>query len=362
LTRMIKIQWWVLLCVAIGATACSRSEPPSPQAKSVYTVAVQFQSGSESSSYTGDVRARFDSALGFRVPGKIIDRMVYVGAQVKRGQVLARLDPADMRLSAESAQSQLQAARSDFNQSKADLERFRELRDKQFISEAEFERRQTAYDVARAGFEQAQAQLSMSRNQTGYATLVADHEGVITALVAEVGQVVAAGQPVMRLARAGEKEVEIPVPESRLQELRAATQVTVSLWANPKASYKGEIREIAPSADSVTRTYAVRVTILEPDAQVQFGMTANVHLGNVATARTALLPPTAVFGKGDSPSVWVVDGTSSQVRSTAVTVAEYRQDAVVVTAGLQEGQQVVRAGVHKLFEGEKVRVLAAPGK
>lgn len=350
----------VLISLSAQLTGCTRQEAPPPAPRAVHVVTVKHGGNSLAASYTGDVRARFESALGFRVPGKIVERRVDVGARVSKGQVLARLDPADMRLSAESAASQLQAARSDFNQTKADLERFRELRDKQFISEAEFERRQTAFDVARARYEQAQAQLSMSRNQTGYAALTADHDGVVTAQLAEVGQVVAAGQPVVRVARAGEKEVEVPVPESRLLELRDATGVSVSLWASPDKRYTGAIREIAPSADSVTRTYAVRVSILNPDDAMQYGMTANVFLDGRARVETVVLPPTAVFKQGDKPSVWVVDESSGQVRAVAVEVAEYRQDAVIVSTGLRDGQKVVRAGVHKLFEGEKVRVLAAP--
>lgn len=353
----------VLLVAVLGLglfSGCSRSDAPVSAPRSVHVVTVAHNGSGLAASYTGDVRARFESALGFRVPGKIVDRRVDVGAQVRKGQILARLDPVDMRLSAEAADSQLQAARSDFKQAKADLDRFRELRDKQFISEAEFERRQTAYDVARARHEQAQAQLSMSRNQAGYAALTADHDGVITVLLAEVGQVVVAGQPVMRLARAGEKEVEIPVPESRLQELQSAVRARISLWAKPDRQYAGAIREISPSADSVTRTYAVRVSILDADSAVQFGMTANVHLDAAAVANTIVLPPTAVFKQGDKAAVWVVDEKSQQVHALPVDVAEYRQDSVIISSGLQEGQRVVRAGVHKLFEGEKVRVLAQP--
>ena len=350
---------WVLL---LSATlfACSKREDTAQVAKPVLVVTVKYDDATVSATYSGDVCARFESALGFRVPGKVIERLVDVGAQVKKGQALARLDPADMRLSADSANSQLQAAKSDFNQAKADLDRFRELREKEFISAAEFERRQNAYDVARARYDQAQAQLGVSRNQTSYAALAADNDGVITAISAEVGQVVVAGQPVMRLARTGDKEVDVSVPESRLQELRAATKVRIKLWANPKADYAGVIREISPSADSVTRTYAVRVSILEPDANVQLGMTANVMLSAQAGRKSVLLPSTAVFQQGSKPSVWIVDEPSQQVHAVAVDVAEYRQDSVVVSAGLTDGQRVVRAGVHKLFEAEKVRVIAEP--
>ncbi len=346
-------------CVGILG-ACSKQEETIQPAKPVHVVVVKYDGAAATASYTGDVQARFESALGFRIPGKVVERSVDVGAQVKKGQKLARLDAADMRLSAEAAGSQLQAARSDFNQAKADLERFRELHNKSFISAAEFERRQTAFDVARARYGQAQAQLGVSRNQAGYTTLEADNDGVITAISAEVGQVVAAGQQVMRLARSGDKEVEIPVPESRLQELRDANSVRVKLWADPKVEYAGAIREVSPSADRVTRTYAVKVSILEADAKIQLGMTANVFLKTEAPNKTVILPSTAVFQQGATSSVWVLDEQSQQIHAKPVQVSEYRQDAVVILSGLKDGERVVRAGVHKLFEGEKVRVIAEP--
>lgn len=350
----------MVLCV-VSLASCSKKEGAAAVAKPVYVVTVRFNGASSAFSYTGDVRARFESALGFRIPGKIVERLVDVGATVKKGQPLARLDPADMRLTADVANSQLQAARYDFIQAKADLDRFRELRDKSFISEAEYERRRTNFDVARARYDQAQAQLGVSRNQAAYTTLLADNDGVITSIVVEVGQVVAAGQDVLRLARSGEREVEIPVPESRLQEMRAATSVKIKLWASPNVEYDGAIREISPSADRVTRTYAVKVSILNPGEGVQLGMTANVFLSAEGGAKTAVLPATAVFQQGNAPSVWVVDDHTQTIHAKTVQVAQYRQDAVTITGGVQDGEKVVRAGVHKLFDAEKVRIIADPG-
>ena len=334
------------LAMLAALLGCSKQEEPTRLAKPVHVIAAKYDNAAASASYTGDVRARYESALGFRVPGKVVERRVDVGALVKKGQVLARLDAADMRLSANSAHSQLQAARSDYNQAKADLDRFRELRQKEFISQAEFERRQTTFDVARARYEQAQAQLDMSRNQATYAELMADAEGVITAVSAEVGQVVAAGQTVFRLARGEDKEVEIAVPESRLQELRATAKVRIRLWATPNEEYTGAIREVSPSADSVTRTYAARVSLLESAEKVQLGMTANVFLDAKGTRSGVALPLAAVFQQGSKPAVWVLDEQTQQVKATSVEVSEYRQDAVIITSGLRDGQRVVRAGVH----------------
>jgi membrane fusion protein, multidrug efflux system len=342
--------------------ACNKPPPQLDATRPVRAVAVSLASDEQEVTYTGDVRARWETALGFRVPGKIVARLVEVGQQVKTGQVLARLDPEDQKLSAEAAKQQLMAARSDFQQAKADLVRYKELVDKGFISAAEFDRRKTTYQTAAARLEQATAQLELNRNQTEYTTLRADHDGVVTAVQAEVGQVVSAGQAVVKTARLDEKEVAVNVPENRLGELRATKDADVTLWASPGRVYKGRIREISPSADNVTRTYTVKVTVLDPDASVQLGMTANVRLRGGMRAEVARLPLTALFQKGDEAAVWVIDPKTQQVALTPVQVGRYTQDYVTVLSGLNDGDLVVRAGVHKLAQGEKVRVLADPAQ
>ncbi len=353
-----------LLIVPLLALVGGCNKPPQPldATRPVHAVAVSLTSDEQEVTYTGDVRARWETALGFRVPGKIVARLVEVGQQVKTGQVLARLDPEDQKLSAEAAKQQLMAARSDFQQAKADLVRYKELVDKGFISAAEFDRRKTSYQTAAARLEQATAQLELNRNQTEYTTLRADHDGVVTAVQAEVGQVVSAGQAVVKTARLDEKEVAVNVPENRLVELRAAKDADVSLWASPGKVYKGRIREISPSADNVTRTYTVKVTVLDPDASVQLGMTANVRLRGGVRAEVARLPLTALFQKGDEAAVWVIDPKTQQVTLKPVQVGRYTQDYVTVVAGLNDGELVVRAGVHKLNQGEKVRILANPAR
>ncbi|HTS55654.1 MAG TPA: efflux RND transporter periplasmic adaptor subunit [Burkholderiales bacterium] len=328
----------------------------------VQAVAVALSADQQEVTYTGDVRARWETALGFRVPGKIVARRVEVGQQVKKGQILASLDPGDQRLSAEAAKQQLLAARSDYQQAKADLVRYKELVDKGFVSAAEFDRRKTTYQTTAAKLEEATAQLELNRNQTAYTTLRADHDGVVTAVQAEVGQVVSAGQAVVKTARLDEMEVAVNVPENRLAELRAAREVDVSLWAAPGRTYKGRIREISPSADNVTRTYTVKVTLLDPDPSVQLGMTANVFLRGAAQAQVARLPLTALFQKGNEPAVWMIDRGTGQVTLKPVQVGRYTQDYVTVVSGLNDGDLVVRAGVHKLHSGEKVRILTEPAQ
>jgi multidrug efflux system membrane fusion protein len=350
------------LAVALCLWACSKEPQPIEEVRPVHVVKVELGGGGTQMTYTGDVRARYETALGFRVAGKIVERKVEVGSRVARGALLARLDPSDYQLNIEAAKSQLEAARSDFAQAQDDLKRYRDLYEQKFISAAEFDRRQTAYNVAKARLEQAQAELGVTRNQSAYTSLRADHEGIVTAIAAEVGQVVSAGQTVMRVARPQEMEVVIAVPESRLDESRAAGHVVITLWAEPDAKFMGRVREISPSADPVTRTYSVKVTLLDPTPRVQLGMTANVLLGAGEAEPVIRLPLTALFQQGEKPAVWLVDPKTGKVALTPVQVARYTQDAVEIAGGLKAGDVVVRAGVHKLYAGQQVRVMAEAGQ
>ena len=347
----------IAACLALAG--CGKESPPAQDARPVNVIRVQPAPSEREFSYTGDVRARYETSLGFRVGGKLVSRQVEVGSTVARGQVLASLDPSDFRLNIEAQRSQLAAAEADYLQARDELERYRNLYQQKFVSAAEFDRRQNAYNVAKARFEQAQAQLGVSRNQSEYTVLRTDRDGIVTSLSAEVGEVVAAGQEVMRVAQLEEKEVLISVPEGRLDELRRAREVQVSLWAAPEATFKGRIREVSPAADPVTRTYAVKVTIVDPSPKVQLGMTANVFLQQGANGSVVRLPLAALYNDGDAPAVWVVDPDTQAVSLRPVTVARYTQDAVEISAGLAPGDVVVRAGVHKLSAGQKVRVLAA---
>ncbi|HWA14473.1 MAG TPA: efflux RND transporter periplasmic adaptor subunit [Burkholderiales bacterium] len=352
----------LLLAAALAClAACGKAPEKPPEPRLVNVVRVDPGTGTGEVAYSGDVRARYETNLSFRVSGKIVARNVEVGTVVRAGEVLARLDPEDQKLNAQSAQSQLAAAKSEFEQLKADLERYTDLYRKEFISKAEYDRHLSNFNVAQARLEQARAQLSVTQNQTGYTTLTADHAGVVTAIQAEVGQVVAAGQTVVKLARTDDKEVVISIPENRLAELNASKDIGVTLWANPEARYRGKVREVSPSADPVTRTYAAKITVLNADAAMKLGMTANVYLKGVRREAAAMLPATALFQDNGKAAVWVVDLASNTVKLVPVEVGEYVEDRVAVTSGLKKGDVVVRAGVHKLFEGEKVR-LAEPAQ
>ena len=351
----------MLLLVAVCA-GCSDKPQAVPEPRLVNVVRVTIGSTNSDVGYSGEVRPRYETNLSFRLAGKIVARNVEVGGLVKKGDVLARLDPEDQELNTRGAQSQLAAAKSEYEQSKAELERYTDLYQKEFISKAEFDRRQNAYNVAKARLEQAQAQLAVTKNQTGYTELAADHAGVVTAILVEVGQVVAAGQTVMKLARTDDREVVISIPENRLSELSAAREIAISLWADPAKIYKGKVREVSPSADPVTRTYAAKISVLDADPAMKLGMTANVYLRGVQRTVAVMLPATALFQDNGHAAVWVVDKASGQVKLVPVEVGEYVEDKVAVLSGLNPGDTVVRAGVHKLFAGEKVRVHEEPVK
>jgi len=341
----------VLSLVAVCA-GCSEKPQAVPEPRLVNVVRVAIGSTNNDVGYSGEVRARYETNLSFRLAGKIVARNVEVGGLVKKGSVLARLDPEDQQLNVRTAQSQLAAAKSEYEQSKAELARYVDLYKKEFISKAEFDRWQNTYNVAKARLEQAQSQLAVTRNQTGYTELAADHAGVVTAILVEVGQVVAAGQTVMKLART----------ENRLVEMSAAREIDISLWADPSKMYRGKLREVSPSADPVTRTYAAKISVLNADPAMKLGMTANVYLRGVQRTVSVMLPATALFQDNGHAAVWIVDQATSKVKLVPVEVGEYVEDKVAVLSGLSPGDMVVRAGVHKLFAGEKVRAHEEPVK
>ncbi len=341
------------LCILAG---CGKDDAPPDAAPPVRVVPALVTDQRLHATYSGDVRARYETDLGFRVGGKILTREVEVGSVVKSGEPLAKLDPQDLQLNILSARSQLEAARSDHHQAAADLDRYRNLLKKRFISEAEFDRRENQNRVARARLDQAKAQVGVAENQAAYATLRPDGDGVITAILAEAGQVVAAGQTVMRMARGDEREVVISVPENRLNELKAANDIRISLWADPGVIYKGQVREVSPGADAVTRTYTVKVSILEADSRVRLGMTANVLLGSTLAEQAIELPLTALYRKDGGAAVWVVDPATSTVNLAPVRLGEYHENTFTVLDGLQADALVVTAGVHKLVPGQKVKV------
>lgn len=342
-------------CLALALSACGRSEAPAPAAP---TVLVQPASAGDAGKtvYTGEIRARHEVDLAFRVGGKIAARLVDSGAVVKAGQPLARLDPADLQLSRQAAAAQVAAAESEYTTAASERERYAGLLEKRFVSQAAFDAKENTYRSARARLEQARAQSQISGNQAAYGTLAAESDGVITAVLADTGQVVSPGQAVFRLARPEEKEVAIAIPEGRLAELKAAPQIAVNLWAQPELFLKGEVRELAAAADPATRTYAARIRIVDPAPAAELGMTARVILG-AGPAAPVIVPLTAVVDNGQGPQVWVVaDGKASP---HAVEVARFAEDGVAIARGVQAGDAVILTGQRRLTPGQAVQAQTA---
>lgn len=359
----------LLLLAASAAvlSACSRPAPAPEPVRSVKVLTVgasTFQSGHE---FAGEVRPRIESRLGFRVAGKIVRRQAEVGQRVRPGQVLAQVDAQDYRLAADAARAQVAAAQTNRDLAAADFKRYAALRDQNFISGAELERRDTALKAAQAQLQQAQAQLAAQANQARYTDLVADVAGVVTAVEAEPGQVVAAGAPVVRIAQDGPRDVVFAVPEDKVAAIRPGSDVAVRLWANGHA-FDGKVREVAASADPVTRTYAVKVGLDGAD-QPPLGATAYVSPRALTLAGTQVikLPTSALRQDGRATAVWVLDRSTMTVRSQPVQIATADGNEAVVAGGLQPGMTVVAAGVHVLAPGQKVRIYeekasaAAPG-
>jgi membrane fusion protein, multidrug efflux system len=329
------------LSVALASlmlAACSKSTPPPEPPRPLATLVVGSVVNESEQGFSGEVHARHETPLGFRIGGKLTQRLVDAGASVKAGQPLATLDAADAVLQMSQAEAQRAQAESD-------VKRFRDLRAKNFIS-------QSALDAHETAFKAAQSQAGLARNVADYTTLRADAAGVVAATMAEPGQVLAAGSPVLMLARDGEREVSISIPESSVKNFKLGDQAVVHLWANEAKTYRAKIREIAPAADPVTRTYPARITLLDADAGIALGMTARVVFAS-KQADTILIPATAIYHQDEQPAVWVIDDKNiANVRP--VKVASWRDGGAIIIDGLKPGERIVASGVHKVHAGEKV--------
>ena len=342
--------------------ACSRTEPMPDPIRAVRTVTVAPQTAGGTWEYAGEVRARTESRLGFRVGGKIVRRAADLGDTVKAGQVLAQLDPQDLRLGQDAARAAMSSAQAGFDQAAADFKRFKDLRDQGFISSADLERRETTLKAAQAQLEQARAQNSVQGNQAAYAALVADANGVITGVDAEPGMVVSAGAPVVRLAQDGPRDVVFSVPEDKVGFIKQLgdqpQRFKVRLWGATGATLPATIREISAAADPVTRTFLVKADIGK--AAVRLGQTATVLVELPQTAGVTKLPLSALKEEQGRTVVWVVDQGSMTVKTQPVQVAGADGNEAVIAAGLAAGQVVVTAGVHVLNPGQKVKFYVDP--
>jgi RND family efflux transporter MFP subunit len=348
------------LAIAAGAlAACNQltAEPVTPP-RPVLVTTVHYQRQSADRSFVGTVRPRIESDLGFRVTGKVQKRLVEVGAPVVAGQPLATLDEGDLKLQAEQAEAELRAATGVLAQAAAAETRAVDLKQKGWTTQAQVEQAKATADEARARLNRAERSLELTRNSLSYATLMADAPGVVTATLIEPGQVVAAGQTAVRVARLAEKEVVVAIPETMLARARTG-DARVVVWSNPGKRHLATLRELAPSADAATRTYLAKFSIPDADDDVQLGMTATLSLSDTASAPIARLPLSALFDQGDGPSLYVADVTSGAIARKRVTVKAYGSDDVLVEGGVDEGADVVVAGVQKLDPGQKVRVVSS---
>ncbi len=347
---------WALVALVALVAGCSKPAPAPEPLRSVKLITVGESPLASGLEFSAEVRARVESRLGFRVSGKVLQRQVEMGQVVKAGQVLAQLDPQDYQLSADAARAQVAAAQTQRDLAAADFQRFAALKAQNFISGAELERRETALKAAQAQLEQAQAQLAAQGNQTAYTRLVAPAAGVVTAVEAEPGQVVAAGAPVLRLALEGPRDAVFAVPEDKVAAMKPGTPVRITPWGASR-TLAGAVREVAASADPATRTFLVKVT-LPAEAGLPLGATVSVAPAALSQAgqRAIKLPSSALRQEGGATHVWVFDPAAMTVRSQPVQVGGADGNEVTVTAGLQPGMQVVAAGVHVLQPGQKVSV------
>ncbi|WP_376800293.1 efflux RND transporter periplasmic adaptor subunit [Candidatus Raskinella chloraquaticus] len=352
--------------ILLGLAACGegRSADPKSEAKAlpraVLAEPVTFATHATMRNFVGTVRPRIESNLGFRVAGKIAERKIALGERVKVGDVLATLDPVDLHLQREQAEAELTAATVSLDQNERQRQRNIELKRNGWVTDATLQAQQSATAEAKSRLDRARRSLELAANQLSYARLIADNDGVVTAVLAEPGQVVAAGTPVLRVAQNHELEIAVDIPESLTARVREGT-ASVTLWSNPGRSYDARLREFAAAADASSRTFAARFTILDADPAMNFGMTATLSVREGAAAPVARLPIAAMLDEGKGPTVFVIEPATSKLTSRAIEIAGYDGADMLVSKGLAAGDIVVTHGVHKLLAGEIVRVVADRG-
>jgi membrane fusion protein, multidrug efflux system len=350
----------LVLFLLAAVAGCSRHEAPPAPIRAVRTMTVAADSTDGTQEFAAEVRARTESRLGFRVGGKLLARPAELGQQVKAGQLLARLDGADLQLSQQAAAAAGRAAQSSYELAAAEFKRYKELRDQGFISAFDLERREAGLKAQKAQLDQALAQAGVQGNQAGYASLVATAAGTVTGIDADVGTVLAAGTPVLRLAHDGPRDAVFAVPEDGVAGVRALLGKTGALKVRPwgaTATVPATVREVAAAADPTTRTFLVKADV--GTAPVQLGQTLTVMIALPRQEGVTKLPLTAVMQQQGQTAVWLLDKTSMTVKVQPVVVTGADGNAVVVSHGLSPGQTVVTAGVHALSPGQKVKFYQA---
>jgi len=344
------------LAVALAGCNDKVAEKPAPS-RPVLVATAHYEAETPERSFVGTIKPRIEADMGFRVPGKVAKRLVEVGQAVDIGQPLATLDEVDLKLQAEQAVAEFTAATGVVAQAVAAETRAKELRGKGWTTDAQMDSARAAADEARARLNRAERSVDLTRNSLSYATLAADARGVVTATLIEPGQVVAAGQTAIRVARFAEKEAVVAIPETLVERAKTGS-ATVTLWSEPNKKYAAKLREISPSADPATRTYLAKFSMPEAGDNVELGMTATLTLCDKKTARVARLPLSALYDAGDKPAFYVVD-EAGNIALKPVTIKAYESNDVVISGGVDEGAKVVALGVQKLDPSQKVRVVSS---
>jgi multidrug efflux system membrane fusion protein len=353
-----QITGLVLVLGSAAALAGCKGEAAVTQesVRPVKVAIVEGASARRTLTYSGVIRPRVESALGFRVPGKIVARSVNVGDRIEVEQTIALLDETDLKLAENAARAAVASARSRRDVASDNLGRAKVLLPKAIISQAAYDTRRNELDAAAAALDTAEAQLLQAVNAVGYATLKAHKAGIVTAAMAEPGQVVNAGQAVATLAETGETEVAVAVPEQDAARIAVGQKARVTLWAGSGVNVDGRIREIAGQADPASRTYAVRVAIDTPPQAMRLGMTALVALTIEGETTPMVVPLTALTEENGNQIAFVVDTTTKVVRKTAVTVAGIAEGGAHIASGLRAGDLIVTAGVQFLQDGMRIRL------
>ena len=345
-----------LLPLALVMAACSPAEPESDTSPRPALVVQPGTGDALRDIYPGEVRARYEPELAFRIGGKISRRMVTVGDRVEAGQPLAELNAEDVRLELDAARARLASARSDQRLARSELERYRTLLERQVISQSQFDSVESRAEASDAQLEQARAQLKVAGNQADYAVLEAPETGVIAQRLAEAGQVVAAGQAVFVLAVDGDREVVIDLPEQDVKRFQVGDEVAIELWSRPGEPFPGRIRELAPAADPSSRTFEARVAFDNDTADANLGQSARVLVDHANGGADVLTVPLAAVTADQGESfVWVVNPDDAKLVKTPVRTGAYREDRVPVLEGLSADDWVVAAGTQVLRKGQKVR-------
>lgn len=356
--NLLSVRFSIVIFTVLTLNACGKGQATYEPVRAVKVLTVGASSSTTDLEFSGEVRARIESNLGFRVAGKVLSRPAEIGQRVKSGQLLAQIDPQDYRAMADAAEAQLGAAQINRDVAGADFKRYQDLYAQGFISIAELQRREAAYISAQAQWKQAQAQSALQSNQSGYTRLLADGEGIVTSVDASVGQVVAAGQPVVRLALDGPRDVVFSIPEDKLGLLKTGDKVQVRQWVDGKV-LQAVVRDVSASADPITRTFVVKAALAK-DAAPVLGSTVTVILNlGKDVAKTIKLPTSALRLEAGATSVWILDTNTMTIKAQAIEVNAAEGNDAVVTSGLQNGDQVVLSGVHVLTAGQKVSLFGA---